>query len=543
MIKRFIFILLSVVASLLGALPCEAQTEAATDTSAATCSALASADFSGIAEAPTQIVDAQIVEAKDGVPRFCQVRGYVWPQVGFELRLPVSDWNHKFIEIGCGGSCGHLGWTFWCPTHRGYACIASNMGHQSGKEQDGLWAYNNLQGQMDFGYRGAHVVAVAGKAITESYYRNAPKYSYFHGCSTGSRQALMEAQRYPWDFDGIIGGGVWVDDADTLSFLWHSRMLRNADGKLLFSKADIETLHQAALDKCDLDDGIKDGLIGNPLNCRFDPSTLRCKSGVSNGCLTGEQIDAANKVYSGPVTSAGEQLSVGGLVPGSERGWIKEPSDLGSGTEPVFRDGSASYTEDWELEYFRWMTLPPPGRGWNLKDFDFDRDYRRFSSGAQLPLTSANNPDLRKFKRAGGKLLLYVGWKDNVLPRIAVDYYETTQKTMGGPKETQDFFRLFTIPGTDHCLGGEGPWAIDYLGYMEAWVERGQAPDRLIGAHVDPTYFKRQGAPPHPLALRFPLEADVPTDFTRPIYPYPLWAKYKGVGDPRKAEHFEPTAP
>src|SRR5262249_31708589 len=153
-------------------------------------------------------------ESKNGLPAYCQVRGYVQPQVGFELLLPVTGWNGKFIEIGCGGYCGNTSWTFWCPLPKGYACIVTDMGH-TGDQMSGLWASNNLQAQIDFGYRATHVIAVAGKAITERYYGSAPRYSYFHGCSNGGRQSLVAAQRFPWDFDGIISGAPWIDGTFT----------------------------------------------------------------------------------------------------------------------------------------------------------------------------------------------------------------------------------------------------------------------------------------------------------------------------------------
>ena len=526
--KQSMCILLAVGMSVCAAFPCWAQTERAADSPAVVCAALADADFSGIDEAPTQIESAQLIEPKNGLLEYCQVRGYVWPQVGFELQLPTTGWNGKFIELGCGGSCGDLSQAVECPTHRGYACIASDMGHK-GKVGDGLWAYNNLQAQIDFGYRGAHVAAVAGKAITEHYYGHAPKYSYFHGCSTGARQGLVEAQRFPWDFDGVIVGGVWIDDTfSTMDFIWATRALNDVDGKPLLSGADMQMVRDAVLAKCDLDDGVKDGLIGNPLACKFDPGELRCKAGVTGRCLTDGQIDALKKVYAGPTTSKGVKLTPGGPVPGSEHAWT------------AYSDDPTRWTlTRWTKTWFRWMTLPPAGRGWQLADFDFDRDYKRFYNGSQESLNSDTNPDLRKFKDAGGKLMAYVGWNEWSLPRKAVDYYQTVEKTMGGRQATQDFFRLFTIPGANHCTGGEGPFAVDFLSYMEAWVEQGRRPDLMIGAHVlinddDPMWFEK---------LRFPLAPGTPISFTRPIYPYPLWAKYKGSGDPNRAENFEPVGP
>lgn len=511
--------------------------------SVAACEALSHVDFLGIDEAPTQIASAEVVDPKNSnndsfgrSPVYCSVSGYVWPQVGFELRLPITGWNGKFIEIGCGGACGHLGWTFWCPVHRGYACIVADMGHR-GVDQDGLWAANNLQAQIDFGFRGVHVAAVAGKAITEYYYRRPPQYSFYHGCSTGARLGLIEAERFPWDFDGVMAGGVWVDDTiSSMNFAWGGHVLRDANGKPILSHAELEMAHEAVLAKCDMDDGVKDGLIGNPLGCKFDPGELRCKAGQQSRCLTDAQVEAVTKMYNGPMNSKGELLSPGGFARGTEPEWMVDPGDQQNGENPIVSDGSMSHVEEWATEYFRWMVLPPAGRKWNLKDFDFDRDYKRFANGAQESLIGDTNPDLRKFKKAGGKLLMYVGWKDGNLPITTIDYYQTVERTMGGPQSTRDFARLFLVPGMEHCTGGEGAFAVDYLDYMEKWVEKDQAPDVMIGAHV-PKYEK--GA--EGFQLQFPLNPSLPITFTRPIYPYPQWAKYKGSGDTNKAENFEPV--
>jgi feruloyl esterase len=494
----------------------------------AQCNALERANFSRIQDAPTQIIRAKVVEAKGKDPAYCQVGGYVEPQVGFELLLPIANWNGKFFEVGCGGACGNLESTLWCPIDRGYACVVADMGHK-GKGQDGLWAVNNLQAQVDFGYRGPHVAALAGKAITEHYYGKAPKYSYFWGCSTGGRQALVEAERFPWDFDGIIGGAPWIDDSDsTMNYVWAYRALKGADGKLVVSRADLQLVHDAALAKCDMDDGVKDGVISNPPACTFDPSELVCKAGQTVGCLTQIQANSVRKVYDGPRNSKGERIFTRGAEPGSELAWLESYT----GWDDVYghREGG---DEEWALEYFRYMVIPPAGPCWQLTDYDFDRDYKRFGTGVQESLLSAANPDLRKFKAAGGKLIVYQGWADpEVPPEKTIDFYQTVQRTMGGRAPTKSFFRLFMVPGMKHCSSGDGAFAIDYVSYMEAWVEHGQAPDMMIGAHV-------LGVA---VGLKFPLDPSTPISFTRPIFPYPLWAKYKGTGDPNNSANFFPSA-
>lgn len=489
----------------------------------AQCNSLGLTDFSRIQDAPTQVQEVKVVEASAEGPAYCRVEGYISPTIGFELRLPLSNWNGKFFEVGCGGFCGTTHWTFWCPLRRGYACIATDLGHEGSK--GGKWAYNNLQEQIDFGYRGAHVAALAGKAITERYYGKAPSKSYFHGCSSGGQQALSEAQRYPWDFDGILAGAPSPTFAGPMmNYIWAKRALVGQDGKVLLTPADVRLLHDAAVARCATGNAAKHGFIDDPLNCKFDPAELLCRPGRQTECLSDAQVQAVKKVYAGPTTSQGVKIYTGGPMPGSELNWL---------------DGGEPYADDvWAEEYFRYIGfVPAPGPGWNFADFDFDRDYKRMETTDAI-FGSANDPDLRKFKAAGGKMILYQGWQDQSdIPTDAIDYYETTERTMGGRAATQEFFRMFMVPGMDHCTGGAGAFAIDYLSYLEAWVERGQAPDVMIGAHVEGATRAED------FRMRFPLDPATPVSFTRPVYPYPRIAKYKGSGDPDNAASFVPTAP
>ena len=515
------------------------------------CEAMVRANFSSIADAPAEVTSASPLEATDKMPALCQVQGYVWPQVKFRLGLPAHNWNGKFFEVGCNGGCGDTG-SFevprmcGAPLQRGYACIAFDGGHVG----EGVWAVNNLQAQVDFGYRGAHVTAVAGKAIVQHYYGKPPTYAYFCGCSTGGRMALVEAQRFPWDFNGIISGAPWINDTDSaMNIVWANRVLRGSDGKPAVTRNDLKVVHEAALARCDLDDGVKDGVIGYPIACKFDPHELVCKANPHSGCLSQAQADAISKVYDGPRNSKGEKLYVSGAAIGSEMGWIDEALDY------IRSDDTPGGSESWALSYFRYMTIPPGGPNWQLTDFDFDRDYKLFGGGVQESLLNAANPDLRKFKAAGGKLLIYQGWNDQSdLPQMTLDYYEMVIKAMGGNASTMDFARLFMIPGMLHCTGGDGAFAIDYLSYLEDWVERGRPPDKMIGSHVDDFYLARLGggsgdsdSEVHQflgaLKLKLPLDSEIPVKFTRPLYPYPIRAMYRGRGDPSDANNFEPVKP
>ncbi len=480
------------------------------------CAGVMTIDLMGLQDAPTQLVEAKAVAAVEEAPAHCNVQGYVAPQVGFELMLP-DLWNGKFLEVGCGGYCGSTrrGTARWCldALRRGYACIVSDQGHVG---PGALWAYNNLPAELDYGVRAAHVAAIVGKALVQHYYDAAPRKSYFMGCSGGGRQGLVEAQRFPWDFDGVIA----IDPSNLtctgLSLLWNGLANTDKGGGAILKPADLKLLNRAAIAACDRDDGLEDGVIGDPRTCRFAPEALICKRGASGNCLTPAQVEAARKIYGGPVTSRGERLSHAAM-PGSETGYM--------------------FTRDlqYKLDYWRFMGfMPDPGPSWQARDFDFDKDYKRL--GTMEALYAADNPDLRRFKANGAKLLLVQGWDDSgsPLPLNTLDYYEAVERAMGGRAATQSFARLFMIPGKAHCTGGAGANAIDYLSYLEAWVEEGRAPDVMIGTHVrsdDPADFVRAPAKPDAGA------------FTRPHYPYPAQARYRGTGDPNDHRSFAPVTP
>lgn len=492
---------------------------------AAACKSLEGADFSTIQDAPAQVMAADLVDARGNVPAHCHVQGYVAPQVGFELRLPAT-WSGKFIQMGCGGLCGstRFGWIIaWCEDalRRGHACILSDRGHSTSADgtgnaaADGLWAYDNLQGKMDYGFRAVHVATAAGKAITRHYYGVEPKQSLYMGCSGGGRGGLAAAQAFPWDFDGIIAmdGGPRLWDIH-MTFLWNRRAMHDENGNVLLAPTDLDLLHKHVLARCDLDDGVADGVVSHPPSCKFDPAELACKAGAaSDDCLSPAQVTAAQKVYSGPRTSTGTPLFYGSM-PGSEKGGMFT---------------GAAHSRD----FFRYLAfLPDAGPGWNPASFDFDADYKR--AGMTSTFYQPTNPDLRRFKAAGGKLLIVQGWDDSAspMPLDTIDYYETMERTMGGREATQKFARLFMMPGRAHCAGGPGANAFDFLAHLETWVDHDRAPDVLVGAHVesdDMADFIR--LPDDPARIRF----------TRPVYPYPIRAKYKGSGDARDHRNFEPV--
>lgn len=430
------------------------------------CAALPQLDLAGLPDAPAQILESGAVAAIGDTPEYCRVQGYVRSSVRFEMRLPLAGWNGKLIMEGCGGFCGTLRYAERCDERmrRGYACIVTDMGHTS-SVFDGKWAWNDREAEIDFGYRATHVTAVAGKAITAALYARAPQRSYFHGCSTGGRQGLVSAQRFPQDFDGIIAGApVLRMPHSGLVLAWSLRALHERDWRARVTPRDVERLHAGALQHCDARDGLVDGIIGDPFSCDFDPASV---SGLSAA-----QADAFRKVYDGPRDSSGRRLFPGGLPRGSELEWI--------GTL-VARDAGPPLFAGFIGDLFRYLAFAEdPGPSFSLHDLDFDRDPPRLGAMAQI-LTGAN-PDLREYVARGGKLLLYHGAADPVvIPEPTVDYHEMATRVLGGAATARDSLRLFVVPGMAHCTGGVGAHEVDWLAALEAWVERGETPESLQG--------------------------------------------------------------
>lgn len=472
-----------------------------------------------IPDAPTRILSAKVDAAGDGLPESCRVHGLIAPQTHFELRMPTETWNGKFLMAGCGGYCGTIDTGRTDPgLARNYAVVQTDMGHQG---SSWLFAYNNLQGEIDFGFRSTHTVAVASKEIIDAYYGNRAEKNYFMGCSTGGRQAMVEAQRFPRDFDGIIAGApVYDENGDGLLFVvWNPLANLDEDGEAILSPKKLPMIRKAVMDKCDAADGLEDGILQNPHACDWDPSEIQCRRGRGgDSCLTSEEVDVVNKIYSGATDAEGNPWYFG-MEPGSEYTWT--PEFIQEGKVGDWLEGPQSFGEEFAT------TMPffyDPPLGTPASSYDFDRDPPRM--GLTESLYNALNPDLRKFKRNGGKLILYHGWDDDQIPPgISVDYYETATRTMGGPDTTTDFFRLFMIPSMLHCtMGGPGGSQVDWLTALENWVEDGEAPDEVL---VHKRVNQGMGQP----RARHPMD---PSDYdqTRPVFAFPDVARYKGEGDP-----------
>ena len=457
------------------------------------CIQIAYSDFTTIKDAPTQIVDAAVRPTKGDEPAMCVINGFIAPQVAFRLWMPLTTWNGKYMQNGCGGRCGDfLPDQCEIQSKRGYACLANDLGHK-GTTYDNVWAIDNIAGEIDFGFRATHVATLAGKVITEKYYSQKPKYSYFIGASTGGRQALVIVQRFPLDFDGVIAGvaGVPVPGQPPGMRGIGVGSLLYANGKAVLSPEDIRMVHQAVVARCDAEDGLKDGIITDSRGCPFQPKELLCTGDKAPTCLTKIQVEALDAVY-----ETGTQR-------GSELGWIGAY---------VAADGSAG------------RYIPKNSLG--------------YSYPYSWVFNDTSNPDIRAFKNAGRKFIMYAGWADEVVnPLGSSSYYDTVERVIGNRKDTQDFFRLFMIPGEAHIPGGVGAESINYLYALEDWVEKGKAPDRLIGRKLK-TIKQMLG----PIVL----ESDMRPDnylYSRPHYPYPIQSRYKGKGDPDDAANFGPWDP
>jgi hypothetical protein len=475
------------------------------------CAALPFADFSQIPDAPTQVFAAKSVPAEGKLPAYCRVEGYVSPTIGFEIRVPNQIWNGKMLFQGCGGFCGSTASIQQCDDAlaRGYACVATDLGHK-GTPLDGKWAYNNPQGEIDFYYRATHATAQAAKAIIATATGADISRSYFRGCSTGGRQGLISAQRFPADFDGIIAAApAGVSPGGGLHLIWSALANQDEDGNQILTPAKVALLHDAVVAACDANDGLEDGLIGDPRTCAFDPADMQCRRRPGDDCFTGPEVAVIRSIYQGAVDSAGAPLYRAVPMLGSEPNWV--PAYVGA-------DGQKPLYYFFGGDFFRYVAFAEdPGPTWMPEDFDYDRDPPRM--GYNRHLNNAASPDLRAFVARGGKLISYQGWSDQSVPPLGVvDYLADVERFMGGPDAVSNFFRLFMLPGVAHCSGGEGPDRVDALAALEAWVEEGAAPDQLIA-------YKLKNDPGFGAAVHLPPESGN-VDMSRPVYPYPDVARH-----------------
>lgn len=460
------------------------------------------------------------------LPAFCLVSAEAKPtadsDIKIEVWLPLSGWNGKLRGVGNGGFAGQIdARELGQAVKAGYAGAATDTGH-SGSPIDAAWAMDHPQKVIDFGHRGIHEMTRVAKAVIEAFYAKGPQRSYFLGCSDGGREALMEAQRYPEDYDGIVAGAPANYWTRLLALAAADTQALTRDPASFIPQPKIATIAAAVNAACDKLDGVQDGILNDPRQCHFDPASIECKAEDSDKCLTAAQVTSLKELYAGLQDSHGDQLFPG-YVPGGEQGpggwglWI-------TGPEP-----GKSLMASFALGYWSNMVFAKPN--WDYKTFHLESDLK-VAEEKTADAVNAINPDLGPFKARGGKLILYHGWNDPAItPLSTINYYNSVIAKMG-QRDVDSFVRLYMLPGVQHCGGGPGPDSLTELGnsstgyhrhhldaILASWVEQGIAPSTLIAAKSE-------------------REGEQHSTMTRPLCPYPAEAKYKGKGDTNDAANF-----
>jgi pimeloyl-ACP methyl ester carboxylesterase len=493
--------------------------------------------FAEIPEAPTSIVSVRLVDADPthDMPQYCRVEGEIAPTIGFLLRMPSSNWNGKLLMGGCGGPCGTYLEDRTDPAlARHYAVVSTDMGH---KGIGWLFAYENLQQEIDFGSRATHLTAVAAKVIADTFYSQEPKHAYFNGCSTGGRQAMVEAERFPDDFDGIIAGAPpYYETGDTPLFLsWGARANMMPDGKTILGAEKLPMIHEAVMNACQSKGALNGSVLLDPQSCHWQPKEIECKAGKDGAnCLSPAQVEVVQKIYDGATNSKAYKLYFG-MARGSELQWV--PGFLNTDGKPGIYLAGFGGPGNSIMNYAAYFYSQGPN--YDSMKFNYDTDLPKMAVIESI--YNAQNPDLRAFDEAGGKLILYHGWNDDEIPPMAsVDYYQTSMRVSGGEENTKKFFRLFMLPGVGHCRGGAGGGEVDWITALEGWVEHGNAPDSVIA--------NRMATEPYPTdvvngqtVMRFPHYPLAPGTYvtSRPVYAYPGIAKWNGTGDAKDASSWE----
>ncbi|HEX4748475.1 MAG TPA: tannase/feruloyl esterase family alpha/beta hydrolase [Bryobacteraceae bacterium] len=457
------------------------------------------------------------------LPSFCRVTGVIRPssdsEIRFEVWMPETGWNGKYLGVGNGGFAGTLEFrSLGANLKAGFATGATDTGHQ-GEASDAAWAYKHPEKVVDFGWRALHLTTENAKQLIAKYYGSPAKRAYFDSCSNGGREALIEAQRFPDDFDGILAGAPandWTDLMSEGAFLFDHLK----DPAAYISGLKLPAISDAVLAACGSQSGAKDGFVNDPPRCNFNPDLLLCKDGDELTCLTKPQLSFLKSIYAGAVDAQGRQRfpghSPGGeLGPGGWGRWI-----LGGAP-------GAGFGSDFYSNYFRYVVFDDPA--WNPFTGRFETDLTTANRKTEQAL-NATNPDLHAFQARGGKLILYHGWSDPAIPpQNTINYYNSVRKAMGF-EETAKFVRLYMVPGMQHCGSGPGPNAFGQQGLpatgdgvrdaLQHWVESGDAPqDLIVTKYVDDRF---NGS----------------VQRTRPLCAYPKIAKYKGSGDPNDASNF-----
>jgi feruloyl esterase len=497
---------------------------AQTDPSAA-CAALASQSLEN-----TTIRTAQAVSGGSftppgsnnpigNLPPFCRVAGVIAPtkesEIVFEVWLPLEKWNGRYTGVGNGGWAGIVSYgSLADQIRRGNAAASTNTGHEAAPGVNAAkFAFDYPERLIDFAYRAHHETALKAKALVRAFYGKPATKAYWVGCSSGGYEGLMEAQRFPTDYDGIVAGApannftrLMAGDFDGIV-----AVLQKAENNL--TPAALSLLHRGVLAACDPRDGVTDGVLEDPRQCKFDPAALKCADGRSRDtCLTPGQIEAATRVYRGVRDPRTGALLYPGLAPGSEPFWPhRDPAN----PFPI------------PISYYKWLVFSNPEWDWKTFDFADPETYEaiRKAESKYAPILNATDPNLTEFRQRGGKLLQYHGWNDQLISaQNSIDYYESVLAYFGREHknraktlaDVQNFYRLYMAPGMAHCSGGTGPNTFDMQTLMEQWLEQSKAPDEIVATHA----------------------INGVVDRSRPLCPYPKVAVYRGKGDTNEASSF-----
>jgi feruloyl esterase len=505
--------------------------------------------LAGLSTAGEEVLGAESVPAGDwqppegdplkGLPSFCRVRLRLVPSNGSDIRaelwLPAEGWNGRFLGTGNGGYGGVVQHeALGDGIRRGYATVNDDMGTSPARGFDGSALVGKPVRWLDYGFRSTHAAAVAGKRIVAVHYGRTPHHSYFVGCSNGGRQALQAAERFPADFDGIVAGcAAGAGTRAVAQVAWMHAALR-ATPESMPSKEQVAALHSAVLAACGPTDTGPAGeaWLADPSTCAFDPGALACAGSGTPACLAPAQVEALRKIYSGPVNPRTGARIYAGLPRGAER-------------HGYFAWVASKPQPPWDAT-FRWVL----GADWDVARLDLDRDFSAVLD-VLAPIVDAGTSDLSRFQKRGGRLILWHGWNDPVIPAGAsIDFYRDLVDRRPGPvarrlASTRSFARLFLAPGVMHCLGGPGPFGFgavslgasfdadhDMLSSVVRWVEQGVAPERIVASKLTVD--------------------DVPSSgvvLERPLCPWPETAVYRGAGDRSRASSFacrprpNPSAP
>lgn len=490
-------------------------------------------NLQGVADDNGQVTFSavSVVDASATNPSaYCSVRGVIGPGASsIVMKLPLTAWTQRYVQNGCGGECGNDNLrdpqqsTGCVPVNAGALVTATtNMGHQG--SEGATWIVDKPWAGIDFAYRGVHVAAQVAKAVIKSFYGRPAAYSYFDGCSDGGREALMAAQRYPDDFDGIAAGAP-ANNMDVQNTYHHAnRVITNQQtvgyiplperNTYLLLRANLPYIHAKVVAACDLLDGVPDGIIDDPRNCKFDVNTLICaNNGNEAGCLTQAQAYAAYRIHDGARTPQGTRLEPAIATEwGSELDWTLYMPDAQGGTAPA-----ENFVNGWLYKTFLNDPYKDPETrtARTIADLDWSV-FGFFDTVISSALYSATNPDLNAFAASGGKLILWHGWADqHISPQGTIKYWESMN---GATKQASTFARFYLFPGMGHCGGGLGPNSFDVLSPLMSWVETGAAPNALVANNTT-------------------------TGVARPVYPYPIVARYKGTGSTNDAANFGPYTP